>query len=241
MPSSDEQLQLSWIGDRYLRLALGDDMSLATHRRVRAAFERLRSSIVPGLVDLVPAYATILISFNLAGLDAAQAERDVMAVLEGFEAEVETNPQRVIEVPVCYEGECAPDLDGVSALLGITREEIVSLHSGGSYVVHFVGFSPGFPYLGGLSPRLSTARLERPRVRVPAGSIGIAGGQTGIYPQATPGGWRLIGRTPLRLFDARRAAPSLLTMGDTVRFVPIAPDRFREMAGVQTDNKTGGS
>ncbi len=227
MLPDDKRLSLSWVGDRYLRLSLGDDTSLWTHGRVRAACERLRRARIAGLCDMTPAYATLLLSFDLTTLIAADAEARVLEALGNVAAEVEEASARLVEIPVCYEGECAPDLDDVARLHGLTAREAVALHAGAEYVVRFIGFSPGFPYLGGLPTQLATPRLDRPRARVPAGSVGIAGEQTGIYPQVTPGGWRLIGRTPLALFDARRNPPSLLAMEDRVRFVPISLERFR--------------
>src|SRR6185295_17822802 len=238
MTPGGQHLRTAWVSDRHLRLSLGDDMSLVTHRLVRTAFERLREAAIPGLRDLTPAYATLLVTFDPATLDARRAESDVAGALRGFDESADSMPARLVEIPVCYEGECGPDLDDVARLLNLARGEVVSLHSGTEYFVHFIGFSPGFPYLGGLPSVLTTPRLERPRVRVPAGSVGIAGGQTGIYPQSTPGGWRLIGRTPARLFDANRDPPSLLTMGNRVRFVPIGLDAFDAMNAANA--RTGG-
>ena len=128
---------------------------------------------------------------------------------------------RVVEVPVVYGGEFGPDLDFVSLHTRLPVEEVIRLHSGGEYPVYMIGFTPGFPYLGGMDGRLASPRLETPRTRIPMGSVGIAGEQTGIYPQESPGGWRIIGRTPLRLFDLQREPPCLLSPGDVVRFVPI--------------------
>jgi inhibitor of KinA len=139
-------------------------------------------------------------------------------------------PSRRVEVPVCYDEDLAPDLRDVARHVGLSADEVVRLHAGATYVVRFLGFSPGFPYLAGLPERLAMPRLERPRVRVPAGSVAIAGGQAGVYPQATPGGWRVVGRTPLRLFDADREPPALLRMGDLVRFVPVPRARFDALA-----------
>ena len=127
-------------------------------------------------------------------------------------------PPRTVEVPVRYGG---PDLDDVARLAGMTADEVIVLHSGAEYVVYFLGFSPGFPYLGGMPEALATPRLASPRLRVPAGSVAIGGSQTGIYPVASPGGWRIIGRTPLELFRADREPPALLAMGDRVRFTRL--------------------
>jgi KipI family sensor histidine kinase inhibitor len=196
---------------------------------VRRVFERLRGVDLPGVVDLVPAYATVLVEFEIDGLDEAEAERAVRAAL-GMVGEFDAGPGRLVQVPVCYGGEFGPDLEEVARLHSMTARQVAELHSGAEYLVHFIGFVPGFAYMGGLPAVIATGRLERPRARVPAGSLGIAGEQTGVYPFATPGGWRLIGRTPLRMFDARRGSPSLLEMGDRVRFRGVDKAEFEAVA-----------
>ena len=136
-------------------------------------------------------------------------------------------------IPVCYDRRCAPDLDELAQLHALSPGEVASAHSAVLYSVGYVGFTPGFAYLHGLPARLASPRLSTPRPRVPAGSVGIAGTQTGIYPSATPGGWRLIGRTPVRMFDAARSPPARLAMGDTVRFAPITFEQFEEMSNAE--------
>jgi inhibitor of KinA len=131
-----------------------------------------------------------------------------------------------VEIPVCYGGDFGPDLKSVADRNGLTPDEVVTIHCKSTYPVYMIGFAPGFPYLGGMSERISAPRLDTPRERIPAGSVGIAGTQTGVYPIETPGGWRLIGRTPLRLFDAVRDPPSLLQAGDRVRFTAIERGEF---------------
>lgn len=218
---------LSWASDRCLRVVVGSDPSVETHRRVRAAMASLNAAAIPGVLDITPAYATLLLTFDLAALDPALAQTRVSGALGALESAPGADVPRTVEVPVCYEGECAPDLESVAAHCKLSPGQVAALHSGAEYLVHFIGFTPGFPYLGGLPAALSVPRLEKPRTRVPAGSVAIGGDQTGIYPHATPGGWRLIGRTPLRLFDPARANPSLLELGDRVRLVPIGLDEFK--------------
>lgn len=236
MPPHDDRPTLSWVGDRHLRLSLeshsSSDLPAHAHHRVHAAYQRLRAAPIAGLCDLIPASATILLAFDPANLDHQLAETQVLDALRHPGALPDPAlshpaPSRTIAVPVCYHPEFAPDLAEVAALHNLSLADVVSLHSAPRYTVLFLGFSPGFPYLAGLPAPLATPRLDRPRTRVPAGSVGIATDQTGIYPHPTPGGWRLIGRTPLRLFDAARAPPSLLTIGDRVRFIPITPAEFR--------------
>jgi KipI family sensor histidine kinase inhibitor len=221
---------ISWVGDRFLRVSLGGEVSLDTQRRVHAACRRLRDAAIPGLLDVVPAYATVLLSFDGAGLEACAAERAVCSALRGLGDEADDPPAAARAVPVCYEPEHGPDLDEVAALNGLSRDEAEALHCGAEYTVGFMGFTPGFAYLHGLPAGLASARLESPRARVAAGSVGIAGVQTGIYPGGTPGGWRLIGRTPLRVFDTGREVPALLGVGERVRFVPITAAEFDALA-----------
>jgi inhibitor of KinA len=204
-----------------LLISFGNEISRAMLGRVRRMFLGIRRSA--GILNLHPGYATLLISFDptLLTHDAVEAiAREAEAV------DKPVPPAATVEIPVCYGGEFGPDLTDVAAHCGLTAERAIELHSGALYVVHFLGFSPGFPYLGGMPEALATPRLPTPRVQVPAGSLGIAGLQTGIYPLASPGGWRLIGRTPLRLFDPEQDPPALLAMGDEVRLRRIAPDEF---------------
>ena len=175
--------------------------------------------------NLHPAYASVLVSFDPRVATLA----DVTATLQACwqRAQDAALPlERSIEIPVCYAPELGIDLDAVAAHHGLTTDEVVRLHTASAYRVRFLGFSPGFPYLSGLPPQLATPRLDTPRTHVPAGSVAIGGAQTGVYPLATPGGWRIIGRTPLRLFDADRSPAALLQMGDRVVFRSISRAEF---------------
>lgn len=192
---------------------------------MRAACARLRANPIPGTLDIVAAYATVAIHFDpvVVGDGAyariAAALRDRLASLDP----AEDRSVRNVEIPVRYGGEWGPDLEVVAANTGMSQGDVVRLHAAGDYLVHMIGFAPGFPYLGGLDPRLACPRRDEPRTAVPAGSVGIGGSQTGVYPLESPGGWQIIGRTPLALFDAGRDPPALLRPGDRVRFVPLKP------------------
>ncbi|MGV8041170.1 MAG: 5-oxoprolinase subunit PxpB [Thermoanaerobaculaceae bacterium] len=209
-------------GDHYCRVVCGDRIDDATHERVRHAFAALEAAGLEGVENLHPAYATVGVSFDPRRV-TVETMREAIAAALRETVTFELPPHRLIGIPVAYGGEWGPDLANVARHVGITREEVVARHSGATYRVHFLGFSPGFPYLGGLPPELATPRLPTPRPRVPAGSVAIGGAQTGVYPQATPGGWRIIGRTPLALFDPYRPSPALLTLGDRVAFRPLPP------------------
>jgi len=207
--------------DRSLLLVFDDRISLAAHRDVLRLTPLLRS--VHGVTNVHPAYASILIDFDPLSIRHSGVER---AAVEMFaQAVVAPLPEpRLVEIPVAYGGENGPDLEAVAALSGHTPDEVVAIHSGAEYLVYFLGFSPGFPYLGGMPESIAAPRLETPRRRVPAGSVAIGGRQTGVYPMASPGGWRIIGRTPLRLFDPAIDPPVRLQMGDRVRFVAVGQD-----------------
>ncbi len=172
-----------------------------------------------GVRNLHPAFASLLVTFNPLATDPRALEQAIQR-LYAEASSVPLPPPRTIEIPVCYGGEEGPDLADVAALHGLTQDQVIALHSEPTYQVAFLGFSPGFPYLEGLPPVLATPRLDAPRKRVPPGSVAIGGSHTGIYPLASPGGWRIIGRTPLRLFQPETAPPTLLAMGDQVKFVP---------------------
>lgn len=227
MNTEPNDIDIAWVGDRHLRVAVGSDSPQHSPDRVRAAWEQLEIACIPGLQDIVPAYSTLLLSFDLNSLDYDLTETRVRAALQSTPTQPASLPQ-LIEIPVCYGGVHGPDLEDVARLAGLSAQSVVDLHSSPEYCVHFIGFSPGFPYLSGLPIQLAAARLGRPRTRVPAGSVAIAGDQCGIYPQPTAGGWRLIGRTPVRLFDAQCRPPARLRMGDRVRFVSITPDQWVE-------------
>ena len=205
--------------DRSLLVVFGDEISLESHRDVlRATGLLLR---MPGVTNVHPAYASVLVDFDARRIGHREMERAISGIY-GVEPNVSPPEPRRVEIPVCYGGEYGPDLVDVAQLNGLTPAEVIEIHSGGDYLVYFLGFSPGFPYLGGLSQSIATPRLGTPRRRVPAGSVAIGGQQTGIYPMASPGGWRIIGRTPLRLFLPEQDPPTLLQMGDHVRFVPVS-------------------
>ena len=204
--------------DRSLLLVFDDRISLAAHRDVLRLTPLLRS--VRGVTNVHPAYASILVDFDPLRVDRRDVERAAAELFAQAAAAVWPEP-RTVEIPVAYGGEYGPDLEAVAALTGLTPDQVVALHSSAEYLVYFLGFSPGFPYLGGMPESIAAPRLETPRRRVPAGSVAIGGRQTGVYPMASPGGWRIIGRTMLRLFDPDAVPPALLRMGDHVRFVPI--------------------
>lgn len=215
--------------DRSLMIRFGDAISIEIHQRVRALLALLTSEPVEGVGNLQPGYTTLLITFDPLQLDHRALEAMVRSYVDRMD-EVQLPPARRVEIPVCYGGDFGPDLLDVAKLHGITTEEVIRLHTSASYLVYFIGFVPGFAYLGGLPEAIATPRLPEPRWSIHPGSVGIGGKQTGVYPVRTPAGWRLIGRTPLALFSPERETMNLLSIGDEVRFVPISYDKFTELA-----------
>jgi inhibitor of KinA len=199
---------------------------------VLRAMRELESAALAGVIELAPAYATIGVFFDpgRTGLDALRTEiEEALGKTEPGHSRSETGS--TIEVPVCYEDEFAPDLRDVAWHAKLSMGEVVQRHSSATYRVSCVGFTPGFPYLNGLPPELATPRRDSPRKRIPPGSVGIGGTQTGIYPSISPGGWNIIGRTPLRLFDVQREPPALFHAGDRVLFRRISRSEFDTFAG----------
>lgn len=200
------------------------------HVRVHQAAQRISRAAIRGVIDVVPAEAMVLVTFDARGLNDAHAEQEVLSALLTSRVDETGDAVNLIEVPVCYEPECAPDLADVANLLAMSVREVVTLHTSAEYIVKFVGFVPGFAYLTGLPAQLHVPRLDSPRPRVAAGSVAIAGDQAGVYPSDVPGGWRLIGRTPVLMFDATRERPALLSHGDRVKFVEIDATDFHKLA-----------
>jgi inhibitor of KinA len=222
-------MQFSPLGDQALTITLGNSIDEATHRRVRAVVARLDRERPAGLIDLVPAFASIAVHYDPAKVGGNSPHEAMVATLSALLRDVGDEalpPARVVEIPVCYGGDLGPDLGDVAARHDISEDDVVQIHSDGEYLVYMVGFMPGFAYLGGLPERIVTPRRSTPRKAVPAGTVGIGGQQTGVYPMVSPGGWNLIGRTPRAIFDIRRPEPSLLATGDRVRFRPITRDEF---------------
>jgi len=194
-----------------------------------AAVRLFEQQTVEGVVAAVPGFASLTIHYDPLVWDSwEEIHCRVRRALSQLEPTM-MSPSRIVELPVCYGESYALDLEAVVALTGLTSREIIRRHCDAEYVVRMLGFMPGFPYLAGLPPELQVPRKERPRLNVPAGSVAIAGNQAGVYPVVSPGGWQIIGRTPMRLFDPLAASPSLLQAGDRVRFRQVSPNEYLEI------------
>ena len=219
------------VGDCAVLIECGECISEEVNRRVTGLAARLEEAHLPGLLKTVPAFASLLVYYDPLIVDY----HTVCKALENLAAQNQEGKKagRTVEIPVCYGGEYGEDLPHVARHAGLSEGEVIRLHSGKSYRIYMLGFLPGFPYLGGLDRRLFTPRLPNPRTKIPAGSVGIGGEQTGIYPMESPGGWQLIGRTPLRLFHPEDGGKVPYEAGDFIRFVPVSPKEFAELVKEQ--------
>lgn len=224
-------------GDSALMLELAEELDLEANARARRVADEVRAAAPEGMTDVIAAIVTVTVHFEATDAAQAGARREalrelLLAALGRVRADAAEPERPAVQIPVCYEDGFAPDLAEVAAASGLAPEEVVRRHVASPHRVLMIGFAPGFPYLGGLDPRLSMPRRATPRARVEAGSVAIANGQTSIYPFATPGGWNIIGRTPLRLFDPAREPTSLLLASDRVVFVPVSAREFERLAVV---------
>ncbi len=211
------------LGDSALLVQLGDKIDSAINQRVHALNALLQTNSIAGIVETVPAYCTLLIHYDPLILTFDQVKRWVRDEMTQLADSFHRTPRR-LEVPIRYGGASGLDLETVAAAKNISIADVIRIHSEREYTVYMMGFTPGFPYLGTLDERLSMPRMESPRTLVKAGSVAIAGSQTGIYPLDSPGGWHLIGWTPLKLFDLTRESPFLFAPGDVIKFIPLEDD-----------------
>ncbi|WP_367567033.1 5-oxoprolinase subunit PxpB [Lacrimispora sp.] len=225
-------VQIKAVGDCGALVELGDSISEAVNGRVMELNRNINELSLEGVLETVPAFCSVLIFYDPLKTDYEAVSKVLFQLSETLEAKAGTGG-RLVEIPVCYGGSFGPDLSFVAEHGNITEEEVIRIHSGRDYRIFMLGFLPGFPYLGGMDERIFTPRLKTPRTRIPAGSVGIGGEQTGIYPMDSPGGWQLIGRTPYRLFKPEEAGKSLYEAGDSIRFVPISQEEFEEISRKQ--------
>lgn len=211
------------LGDSALLVQLGDKIDSAINQRVHALNALLQTNSIAGIVETVPAYCTLLIHYDPLILTFDQVTYWVRDEMTQLADSFHRTPRR-LEVPIRYGGASGLDLETVAAAKNISIADVIRIHSEREYTVYMMGFTPGFPYLGTLDERLSMPRMESPRALVKAGSVAIAGSQTGIYPLDSPGGWHLIGWTPLKLFDPTRESPFLFAPGDVIKFIPLEDD-----------------
>jgi len=224
------------LGDSALVIQLGDGISPSIHEKVKNLSNLIEKDPFTGLIESVPSYNSLTIYYNPVSVYMASADKEVSSPYKKVSAIIlalldklgtsEAPEQRLLTIPVLYGGEFGPDLEYVANYHGLSVEEVIQIHSSNDYLVYMIGFAPGFPFMGGMDERIATPRKDSPRLAIAPGSVGIAGKQTGIYPLETPGGWQIIGRTPLDLFLPKLSPPTLLQSGDRIRYVPITLEEY---------------
>lgn len=228
------------LGDHAVVIQLGTSIQQETHEMVKAVTTFFETRTIDWLVEFIPAFTTVTLYYDPIRIIESNKPfqntlpyKIICSEIEHMLSQLtigEQSDSRIVDIPVCYGGEFGPDIEEVVDHNHMSTEEVITKHSNGDYLVYMIGFAPGFPYIGGMSPDIATPRRESPRLKIPAGSVGIAGEQTGVYPIETPGGWQLIGRTPLKLFKPNNDdSPSLLKAGDRIRFTPISFEEYKAL------------
>lgn len=225
------EFTFSPLSEQALVIETGSIITKESEHAVRKLSSLLESQAPDWLIEFIPAFTTVTIFYDPCRLKQAEVEQELRLMLAHLD-EVKAPAPRHIEIPVCYGGTFGPDLSFVAEHNGLTQDEVIEIHTSGIYSVHMIGFAPGFPFIGGMSEKIAAPRRKSPRLRIPERSVGIAGMQTGVYPIETPGGWQLIGRTPLRLFLPDEDIPSLLRAGDEIRFTQIDEAKYREQEAI---------
>lgn len=221
-------VQIKPVGDCGALVVLGDSISEEVNAKVMELNRKIHELPVEGILETVPAFCSVLVCYDPLKTDYDTVLKVLSLLSESLEGKTGIRG-RLVEIPVCYGGSYGPDLSFVAEHGKITEDEVIRIHSSRDYRIYMQGFLPGFPYLGGMDERIFTPRLSSPRTRIPAGSVGIGGEQTGIYPMDSPGGWQLIGRTPYCLFKPEQVGKPLYEAGDSIRFVPISQEEYKEI------------
>lgn len=212
-------------GDSAILIEFGNEINPEINKRISATIHLIKHQQIEGIVDIIPAFCSLLISYDPRAIAYDSLISRLKKLLK-IEVSLEDNETIITEIPVCYGGSFGPDISNVAKNAGLTEEEVKEIHTGSDYLIYMLGFLPGFTYLGGLDEKIHTPRLANPRVKIPAGSVGIGGSQTGIYPLESPGGWQLIGKTPVKTYDPNRDIPILFEAGQYIRFVEISEEEY---------------
>ena len=226
---------ISPVGDRAISIDFGQVIDPKINRYIRQTIERIKALQLEGIIELVPTYCALLVEYDAMVYSYSEICNIIEPTLDEGMTDTTNELVTVVEVPTVYGGEFGPDLSFVASHNHLSEDEVISIHSGTDYLVYMLGFIPGFTYLGGMDPRIATPRLSSPRTLIPAGSVGIAGEQTGTYPSDSPGGWQIIGRTPVTMYDMAKAQAALLNAGDYVRYVPIDESEFHRIKALGAD------
>ena len=230
------KIKLLTAGDSSILLQFGNTIDPAINRKIAATVQLMREQHINGVTDVIPAFCSLLINYDPRVISYEQI-RGRMEALVKIDVTAGDTRKRVFEIPVCYGGVYGPDIQNIADHAGMSVEEVIQIHTSRDYLIYMLGFLPGFTYLGGLDERIHTPRLANPRIRIPAGSVGIGGSQTGIYPMDSPGGWQLMGMTPVKTYDPDREVPILVEAGDYIRFVAIDEDEFHRIKELVDKNE----
>lgn len=220
-------------GDKGFLVEFGDGIDPRVNAQVRAMARAMEKNLPPGILEVIPTYRSLLFIYDPDRMDPDRLYKLVENLDDG-RAAMDAEVFKVVEIPVCYGKEFGPDIGNVQKASGLTQAQVIQVHAAPEYLIYMVGFTPGFAFLGGLDERLNTPRLNTPRMVVPKGSVGIANNQTGMYPIASPGGWQIIGRTPLNLFAPWKKDPFLYRAGDKIKFVSISESEYNRLAQKET-------
>ena len=222
------KIRILTAGDSSLLVEFGKEISPDINRKISATVQLLKEQHIEGVVDLIPAFCSLLINYDPRVIHYEEIRDRVQNIVK-MDAKTGEGRKKIYEIPVCYGGEYGPDIANIAEHAGLTVEEVIQIHSSRDYLIYMLGFLPGFCYLGGLDERIHTPRLANPRIKINAGSVGIGGSQTGIYPLDSPGGWQLMGMTPVKTYDPEREVPILVEAGDYIRFVPIDETEYKRI------------
>lgn len=225
-----EKISFAPRGDNSIQITFGNEIKEEINQEIRKYLFALEKEEIPGVIEAIPSYCHLNIIYDVENYYYEEIYDRLYKIKESF-SDIDIPEARVVEIPVLYGGEYGPDLENVAKHNNLTSGEVVQIHSSEKYLIYMLGFTPGFPYLGGMNEKIATPRLKEPREKIWAGSVGIAGNQTGIYPIESPGGWQIIGRTPLKLFDIKRKPEILLRAGDYISFYSISIEDFNELGG----------
>lgn len=220
-----DKIKFLTAGDSAIVMEFGDTIEKEINAKIAAVVENLKKKNIDGILDILPTYRSILINYDPVKISYGEMVETLNGLSKSDKAN-ESDEVRLIEIPTLYGKEYGPDIDFVAENANLSVDEVIKIHSGTDYLVYMMGFIPGFTYLGGLDPRIATPRLKSPRLKIEPGSVGIAGSQTGMYPLESPGGWQLIGRTPLKLFDDTKEPPVFIQAGDYIRYVSIDKEEY---------------
>lgn len=226
---------ISPVGDCAISIDFGQVIDPKINRHIRQTIERIQALQLDGIIELVPTYCALLVQYDAMLYSYADMCNIIEPTFSESVIDGDNEMVTVIEIPTVYGGEFGPDLGFVASHNNLSEEEVIAIHSGTDYLVYMLGFIPGFTYLGGMDPRIATPRLSSPRTLIPAGSVGIAGEQTGTYPSDSPGGWQIIGRTPVTMYDMSKEKAALLSAGDYVRYVPIDEQEYNRIKALGGD------